>query len=236
VPAGRRNSLRRIHAGCGFPCDVPFATKFALIDHHDRHGLTSAERARSQAGKAEIAKIEKTVRSTRQTRWLMLCGSLRPACREFLRRPHHEAHKRNVKRCSIRWRRAARSIEARPTVATPNNRKRKLLNTALLTRRIILPRPNASVRWVRGSAPVARFRGAIGALPMASSRSCHRVEAVSPLVPAMPAAAFLWRWRKSITPTRCAGAWPRYGVGQLPHEVRLAEESARSITTSRCAA
>src|SRR5690349_4153807 len=84
VPAGGASGTRftEFMNGCGFPVVVvPIRNKVRTnLTITDKHGLTvKLNEPGPRLEKAEVAKIEKTVRGMLdKAHWLMLCGSLPP--------------------------------------------------------------------------------------------------------------------------------------------------------------
>jgi 1-phosphofructokinase family hexose kinase len=204
VPAGGSSGARftEFMNGCGFPVVVvPIRNKVRTnLTITDRHGLTvKLNEPGPKLEKAEITKIEKMVRTyLDQTRWLMLCGSLPPGVpASFYASLIHEAHKRGVKTLlDTDGDALLEGVEARPTVATPNQQEaERLLNTALLTRTHYL---GAAERIRKMGAETAVLslgaRGAIGSFPGGTVEVIPpRVDAVSPIGSGDAlAAAFLW--------------------------------------------
>jgi 1-phosphofructokinase family hexose kinase len=204
VPAGGSSGTRfsEFMQGCGFPVVVvPIRNKVRTnLIITDRHGLTvKLNEPGPKLEKAEVAKIEKTVRAyLDKTRWLMLCGSLPPGVpANFYASLIHEAHKRNVKTLlDTDGDALLEGIEAKPTVATPNQEEaERLLNTALLTRTHYLAAAER-IRKMGAEAALLSLgsRGAIGAFSGGTVEVIPpRVEAVSPIGSGDAlAAAFLW--------------------------------------------
>ena len=204
VPAGGSSGARftEFMQGCGFPVVVvPIRNKVRTnLTITDRHGLTvKLNEPGPRLEKSEVAKIEKTVRAhLDKANWLMLCGSLPPGVpSSFYAALIHEAHKRGVRTLlDTDGDALLEGVEAKPTVATPNQQEaERLLNTALLTRTHYL---GAAERIRKMGAEAALLslgsRGAIGSFPDATVEVLTpRVEAVSPIGAGDAlAAAFLW--------------------------------------------
>jgi 1-phosphofructokinase family hexose kinase len=204
LPAGGSSGARftEFMNGCGFPVVVvPIRNKVRTnLIITDRHGLTvKLNEPGPKLEKTEIAKIEKMVRAhLDKARWLMLCGSLPPGVPTcFYAGLIHEAHKRGVKTLlDTDGDALLEGVEAKPTVATPNQQEaERLLNTALLTRNHYL---GAAERIRKMGAEAALLslgaRGAIGSFPNETVEVIPpRVEAVSPIGAGDAlAAAFLW--------------------------------------------
>ena len=204
VPAGGSSGTRftEFMKDCGFPVVVvPIRNKVRTnLTITDRQGLTvKLNEPGPTLEKAEVAKIDKTVRTfLDKTRWLMLCGSLPPGV------PSHfyagliaEAHKRGVRTLlDTDGDALLEGVEAKPTVATPNQQEaERLLNTALLTRTHYLGAADR-IRKMGAEAAVLSLgaRGAVGAFPDGTVEVAPpRVEAVSPIGSGDAlAAAFLW--------------------------------------------
>ncbi len=204
VPAGGSSGARftDFMNGCGFPVAVvPIRNKVRTnLTITDRHGLTvKLNEPGPKLEKAEVTKIEKMVRSyLDKARWLMLCGSLPPGVPASLYASLiHEARKRGVKTLlDTDGDALLEGVEARPTVATPNQQEaERLLNTALLTRTHYLA-ASERIRKMGAEAAVLSLgaRGAIGSFADGTVEVIPpRVEAVSPIGSGDAlAAAFLW--------------------------------------------
>lgn len=204
LPAGGSSGARftEFMKGCGFPVVVvPIRNKVRTnLIITDRQGLTvKLNEPGPRLEKAEVAKIDKMVRAyLDKTRWLMLCGSLPPGVpATFYAGLIHEAQKRQVKTLlDTDGDALLEGVEAKPTVATPNQQEaERLLNTALLTRTHYL---GAAERVRKMGAEAALIslgsRGAIGAFNNGIVEVIPpRVEAVSPIGSGDAlAAAFLW--------------------------------------------
>jgi len=208
VPAGGSSGARftEFMNGCGFPVVVvPIRNKVRTnLTITDKHGLTvKLNEPGPRLEKTEVAKIEKTVRAhLDNTRWLMLCGSLPPGVPANLyANLIHEAHKRGVKTLlDTDGDALLEGVEAKPTVATPNQQEaERLLNTVLLTRTHYL----GAAERIRKMGPEAAVlslgaRGAVGEFPDGTVEVIPpRVEAVSPIGSGDAlAAAFLWAMEK----------------------------------------
>lgn len=204
VPAGGASGTRFTESmqGCGFPVVVvPIRNKVRTnLTITDRHGLTvKLNEPGPKLEKSEVAKIEKTVRThLEKVSWLMLCGSLPPGVpTDFYARLIHEAHKRGVKTLlDTDGDALLEGVEAKPSVATPNQQEaERLLNTALLTRTHYLAAAERIRKMGSESAVLSLgARGAIGAFPNGTWEVIPpRVEAVSPIGSGDAlAAAFLW--------------------------------------------
>lgn len=204
LPAGGSSGARftEFMKGCGFPVViVPIRNKVRTnLIITDRQGLTvKLNEPGPRLEKAEVAKIEKTVRAyLDKTRWLMLCGSLPPGVpASFYASLIHEAHKRQVRTLlDTDGDALLEGVEAKPTVATPNQQEaERLLNTALLTRTHYLAAADR-IRKMGAEAALISLgsRGAVGAFPNGTIEVLPpRVEAVSPIGSGDAlAAAFLW--------------------------------------------
>jgi 1-phosphofructokinase family hexose kinase len=204
LPAGGSSGTRftEYMKGCGFPVVVvPIRNRVRTnLIVTDRHGLTvKLNEYGPKLEKAEVTKIEKTVRAyLDKARWLMLCGSLPPGVpSNFYATLIHEARKRGVKTLlDTDGDALLEGVEARPSITTPNQQEaERLLNTALLTRTHYLA---AAERICKMGAEAAALslgaRGAIGAFPDGTVEVIPpRVEAVSPIGAGDAlAAAFLW--------------------------------------------
>jgi 1-phosphofructokinase family hexose kinase len=204
VPAGGSSGARftEFMKGCGFPVVVvPIRNKVRTnLTITDRHGLTVKLNEHGPTlEKAEVARIEKKVRVyLEKIKWLMLCGSLPPGVpSSFYASLIHEAHQRGVKTLlDTDGDALLEGVEAKPTVATPNQQEaERLLNTAMLTRTHYLAAAER-IRKMGAEAAVLSLgsRGAIGAFPDATYEVIPpRIDAVSPIGSGDAlAAAFLW--------------------------------------------
>jgi 1-phosphofructokinase family hexose kinase len=204
VPAGGPSGARftEFMNGCGFPVVmVPIRNKVRTnLTITDKHGLTvKLNEPGPKLEKTEVAKIEKTVRGMlEKARWLMLCGSLPPGVpSNFYAGLIHDAQKRGVKTLlDTDGDALLEGVEAKPTVATPNQQEaERLLNTALLTRTHYLGAADR-VRKMGAEAAILSLgaRGAVGAFPEGMGEVMPpRIEAVSPIGSGDAlAAAFLW--------------------------------------------
>jgi len=154
----------------------------------DKHGLTvNLNEKGPMLHKAEITRVEKTVRDTLDgAQWLMLCGSLPPgAPPNFYGKLIAMAHKKKVKTLVHASGDALReAIEQSPTVVTPNQQEaERLLARALLTRTQYLE----AAERIRAMGPESVIlslgsRGAIGAFPDGLYEALPpRVDAVCPI-------------------------------------------------------
>ncbi len=186
--SGKR--LEELLHGCGIRVAVvpiPHDTRTNLTIT-DKHGLTvNLNEAGPALGKADLARIETTVRDTLETaQWLMLCGSLPPGVPdEFYGKLIALARRKKVKTLLHAGGDALREgIEARPTVVTPNQQEaERLLARSLLTRSQYLE----AAERIRAMGPESVVlslgsRGAIGAFADGLYEALPpRVDAVCPI-------------------------------------------------------
>ncbi len=241
VPAGGSSGTRftEFMQGCGFEMVVvairnKVRTNLIITD---RHGLTvKLNEPGPKLEKAEVVKIEKTVRSLLESaRWLMLCGSLPPGVSSnFYASLIHEARRRGVQTLLDTDGDALHEgLEAKPTIATPNQQEaERLLNTALLTRTHYLGAAER-IRKMGADAAVLSLgaRGAIGAFAHGSYEVIPpRVDALSPIGAGDAlAAAFLWAMEgKADYPDAL-----RWGVAAGTASARLPGMKFASLEESR---
>jgi 1-phosphofructokinase family hexose kinase len=166
----------------------------------DKHGLTvNLNEAGPELSKAEVARVEKTVKETLdRAQWLMVCGSIPPGVPATLYgRLIAAARKKKVRTLLHADGESLRNgIEERPTVVTPNQQEaERLLGRTLLTRthyleaaqRILAMGPESVVLSLGSRGAVGAFaEGLIEALP-------PRVDAVCPIGSGDAlSAAFVW--------------------------------------------
>jgi 1-phosphofructokinase family hexose kinase len=143
VPSGGETG-KRLQAqlcGCGFEIAmVPIKNAIRVnLTITDKHGLTvNLNEAGPKLEKAEITRIEKTVcQALDRAEWLLLCGSLPPGVpSSFYGKLITLARQKKVKSLLDADGDPLREgIEAKPTVATPNQQEaERLLGRTLLTR------------------------------------------------------------------------------------------------------
>jgi 1-phosphofructokinase family hexose kinase len=154
----------------------------------DRHGLTvNLNEAGPALDKEDMARLERAVRSAiTGASWLMICGSLPPGVPpSFYGKLIGIARQKKVKTLLHTGAHALREgIEARPTVATPNQQEAgRLLNRMLLTRTHYLE----AAALIRNMGPESVIlslgsRGAVGAFADGILEAIPpRVDAVCPI-------------------------------------------------------
>jgi 1-phosphofructokinase family hexose kinase len=191
----------------------------------DRHGLTvNLNETGPELGKAEVARIEKTLRETLAgAKWLMLCGSLPPGVpSSFYAKVIAMARQKKVKTLLHTGGDALREgIEARPTVVTPNQQEaERLLGRTLLTRTQYLEAA-AHIGHMGPESVVLSLgsRGAIGAFSDGLYEALPpRVDAVCPIGAGDAlTAAYVWSMvRKENAPDAL-----RWGVAAGTASARL---------------
>jgi 6-phosphofructokinase 2 len=191
----------------------------------DKHGLTvNLNEPGPTLGKAELARIEKTVRETLATAtWVMLCGSLPPGVPpSFYAKIIAMARHKKVRTLLHASGDALREgIEARPTVVTPNQQEaERLLGRTLLTRNQYLEAAER-IRTMGPESVVLSLgsRGAIGAFTDGLYESLPpRIDAVCPIGAGDAlTAAYVWSMRRK---TNAADAL-RWGVAAGTASARL---------------
>jgi 1-phosphofructokinase family hexose kinase len=187
---------------CGFPvvC-VPIRKEIRTnLTITDKHGLTvNLNEAGPQMDKDEVARLEKTVSENLDAAaWLMLCGSLPPGVPpDIYAKFIAMARRKKVKTLLDADGAALREgIEARPTVASPNQQEaERLLNRALLTRSHFLDAAER-IRAMGAESVVLSLgsRGALGSYPGAMIEAIPpRIDAVCPIGSGDAlAAAYTW--------------------------------------------
>ena len=148
------------------PVDNEIRTNLTITD---KHGLTvNLNEVGPTLSKAEVARVEQAVKETLdRASWLMICGSLPPGVPpSFYGGLIAAARKKKVKTLLHADGEALREgIEARPTVATPNQQEAdRLLGRTLLTRTHYLE----AAERIRAMGPESVVlslgsRGAVGA-------------------------------------------------------------------------
>ncbi|MBZ5581914.1 MAG: 1-phosphofructokinase family hexose kinase [Acidobacteriia bacterium] len=223
--AGRR--LERHLTNCGIPIAVaPIAHETRTnLTITDKHGLTvNLNEAGPAMDKEELARVERMVRDTLdRAAWLMMCGSLPPgAPASFYGKLVEMARHKKVKT----WLHAAgealrEGVEARPTVAAPNQLEaERLLGRALLTRTHCLD----AARQIRAMGPESVVltlgsRGAIGVYADGLLEALPpRVDAVCPIGAGDAlSAAYVWAMRRKPNPADAL----RWGVSAGTASARL---------------
>jgi len=184
---------------------VPIAneirTNFTITD---RQGLTvNLNEKGPELAEAELTRIERVVRrALAGASWLMICGSLPPGVPvSFYARMIDIARQRKVKTLLRAGGDALREgIEARPTVAAPNQPEaERLLGRMLLTRTHYFE----AAERLRSMGPESVIislgsRGAVGAFPSGLLEAlAPRVDAVSPIGAGDAlTAAYVWSMRR----------------------------------------
>jgi 1-phosphofructokinase family hexose kinase len=191
----------------------------------DRHGLTvNLNETGPELAKAEVARVEKTLGETLTgAKWLMLCGSLPPGVpSSFYAKVIGMARQKKVKTLLHASGEALREgIEARPTVATPNQQEaERLLGRTLLTRTQYLE----AAEQIRSMGPESVVlslgsRGAIGAFADGLYEALPpRVDAVSPIGAGDAlTAAYVWSMTRKTNPADAL----RWGVAAGTASARL---------------
>lgn len=198
--SGKR--LEALLCNCGFPVRiVPVAneirTNFTITD---KHGLTvNLNSAGPQLSKEETACVEDAVTAAlEKASWLLLCGSLPPGVPDsFYGKLAALARQKKVKTLVRANGEALReAIDARPTVAAPNQSEaERLLGRTLLTRTHYLEAA-ARIRAMGPESVVLSLgsRGAVGAYPDGLLEALPpRIDAVCPIGAGDAlAAAYAW--------------------------------------------
>jgi 1-phosphofructokinase family hexose kinase len=224
-PAGER--LREHLTKDGLPIEVvpvehEIRTNLTITD---RHGLTvNLNEAGPALSKAEVARVEKAVKSTLdRADWLMICGSMPPGVPSALYGSLvTAARKKKVKTLLHADGEALRlGIEERPTVVTPNQQEaERLLGRTLLTRthyleaaeRIRTMGPESVALSLGSRGAVGAFRdGVYEALP-------PRVDAVCPIGAGDAlSAAYTWAMSRKNNPVEAL----RWGVAAGTASARI---------------
>jgi 1-phosphofructokinase family hexose kinase len=165
--------FKRLLECCKFPVEIiPIKNEIrANLTITDAQGLTiKLNEMGPHLGKEEVARVEKKVLALlSKADWLMLCGSLPPGTPSNLyARLIDAARQKGVRTLIDADREALReSVEASPTLITPNQQEaERLLETVILTRTHSLE----AVRKLRSMGPEFAVlslgsRGAMGAAP-----------------------------------------------------------------------
>jgi 1-phosphofructokinase family hexose kinase len=199
----------------------------------DRHGLTvNLNEAGPELSKAEVARVEKTLRETLTgAKWLMLCGSLPPGVPSgFYAKAIAIARQKKVKTLLRATGEALREgIDARPTVVSPNQKEAEhLLGRTILTR----------TQYLEAAAQICKMgpetvvlslgsRGAIGAFADGLYEALPpRVDAVCPIGAGDAlTAAFTWSMVRKPNPAEAL----RWGVAAGTATARLPGMSFASL-------
>ncbi len=235
--SGKR--LEGLLGTCGFPIAVvpiqrEIRTNFTITD---RHGLTvNLNEIGPELGKAEVLAVERTVRKALdKASWLLMCGSLPPGVpAAFYGKLIALARKKRVKSLLHADGDPLREgIEARPTIATPNQQEaERLLGRTLLTRTHYLEAAER-IRSM-GAESVALSLGSRGAV---GAYADGLIEALPPRVDALcpigagdaMGAAYTWALdRKDDTADAL-----RWGVAAGTASARLAGMNFASLQQTR---
>jgi 1-phosphofructokinase family hexose kinase len=203
----------------------------------DRHGLTvNLNEAGPGLSKAEVARIEKTLRDTiAHAKWLMLCGSLAPGVpSSFYAKAIAIARQKKVKTLLHASGDALREgIEARPTVVTPNQQEaERLLGRTLLTRTQYIEAAGQIRRMGPESVVLSLgSRGAIGAFADGLFEALPpRVDAVCPIGAGDAlTAAYTWSMTRKANPAEAL----RWGVAAGTASARLPGMSFASLAQTQ---
>jgi 1-phosphofructokinase family hexose kinase len=222
-------------AGCGFPIRmVPIRNEIRTnLTITDKHGLTvNLNEVGPELSPEEVASVERAVRETLdRADWLLLCGSLPPGVpASFYGKLVSMARRKKVKTMLRANGDALREgIEARPTVAAPNQvEAERLLGRTLLTRTHYL---EAATR-IRAMGPesVALSLGSRGAV---GAHADGLIEALPPRVDAVCpigggdalTAAYAWSMVRDGNPATAL----RWGVAAGTASARLPGMSFASL-------
>ncbi|MGO9263203.1 MAG: 1-phosphofructokinase family hexose kinase [Bryobacteraceae bacterium] len=235
--SGKR--LEGLLGTCGFPIAVvpiqrEIRTNFTITD---RHGLTvNLNEIGPELGQAEVLAVERTVRKALdKASWLLMCGSLPPGVpAAFYGKLIALARKKRVKSLLHADGDPLREgIEARPTIATPNQQEaERLLGRTLLTRTHYLEAAER-IRSM-GAESVALSLGSRGAV---GAYADGLIEALPPRVDALcpigagdaMGAAYTWALdRKDDTADAL-----RWGVAAGTASARLAGMNFASLQQTR---
>jgi len=224
-PAGDR--LREHLTKDGLPIEaVPVEHEIRTnLTITDKHGLTvNLNEAGPALSKAEVARVEKTIKSTLdRADWLMICGSMPPGVPSSLYGSLvAAARKKKVKTLLHADGEALRQgIEERPTVVTPNQQEaERLLGRTLLTRTHYLE----AAERIRTMGPESvalslGSRGAVGAFKEGLYEALPpRVDAVCPIGAGDAlSAAYTWSMERKNNPVEAL----RWGVAAGTASARI---------------
>jgi 1-phosphofructokinase family hexose kinase len=235
--SGKR--LEGLLGACGFPIAVvPIRNEIRTnLTITDRHGLTvNLNEIGPELSQAEVLAVERTVRKALdKASWLLICGSIPPGVpAAFYGRLIALARKKNVKSLLHAGGDPLREgIEARPTIATPNQQEaERLLGRTLLTRTHYLEAAER-IRSM-GAESVALSLGSRGAV---GAYADGLIEALPPRVDALcpigagdaMGAAYTWALdRKDDTADAL-----RWGVAAGTASARLAGMNFASLEQTR---
>ena len=231
--SGKR--LERHLAAWGFPIRVvPIRNEIRTnLTITDKHGLTvNLNEAGPELSPAEVGCVESAVRESLDgASWLLLCGSLPPGVpASFYGKLVTLARRKKVKTLLRANGDALREgIEARPTVAAPNQQEaERLLGRTLLTRTHFLE----AATQIRAMGPESVVlslgsRGAVGAFANGLIEALPpRVDAVCPIGAGDAlTAAYAWSMRREANP----GEAMRWGVAAGTAASRLPGMSFASL-------
>jgi len=214
-------------AGCGFPISVvPIRNEIRTnLTITDKHGLTvNLNEAGPQLSADEVDAVERAVRGTLdRASWLLLCGSLPPGVPvSFYGKLIAMARRKKVKTLLRANGDALREgIEARPSVAAPNQQEaERLLGRTLLTRTHYLEAAT-QIRALGPESVVLSLgsRGAVGAYHEGLIEALPpRVDAVCPIGAGDAlTAAYAWSMRRDANPATAL----RWGVAAGTASSRL---------------
>ena len=223
--AGRR--LEKHLCDCGIPISVaPIANETRTnLTVTDKHGLTvNLNEQGPSLGKDEVVRVERLVRETLdRASWLMMCGSLPPGVpAAFYGRLVDMARHKKVKTWLHAGGEALREgVEARPTVAAPNQQEaERLLGRTLLTRTHCLE----AAQQIRTMGPetvvlTLGSRGAVGVFADGLMEALPpRVESVCPIGAGDAlSAAYVWAMRRKPNAAEAL----RWGVAAGTASARL---------------
>jgi 1-phosphofructokinase family hexose kinase len=212
---------------CGFPIQViPIENEIRTnLTITDKHGLTvNLNETGPKLDAAEVKRIEKALRDTLdRASWLMLCGSIPPGVpTSFYAKIISMARQKGVNTFLRANGDALREgIDARPTVAAPNQQEaERLLGRTMLTRTHYLD----AAEKIRGMGPETVVlslgsRGAVGAYPDGTIEALPpRIDAVCPIGAGDAlSAAYTWAMRRKPNPATAL----RWGVAAGTASARL---------------
>jgi 1-phosphofructokinase family hexose kinase len=231
--------LNNLLSGCGFktvvvPIEHEIRTNLTITD---KHGLTVSLNAEGPTlSKGETAKVEKAIREAIDSaEWLLMCGSLPPGVApSFYGKLLGIARAKKVKTLLHTGGEALReSIEARPTVVTPNQQEaERLLGRTLLTRTHYLE----AAERIRSMGPESvvlslASRGAIGAFADGLFEALPpRIDSVCPIGAGDAlTAAYVWSMQKKADAAQAL----RWGVAAGTASARLPGISFASLAQTQ---